>query len=168
MTREASRARLGSRSVGVAAVLAVATAVFVLRPVDDERVTGTDTDVTTAPSASTSSPSPTSPSVAPPARATDEEFCAEFRLLAESQGQFVSSGDDEAVDRLRTSADSLVEAGVPDAMSLPARSGYHTLISGVYDSIGLELAPEAVGAPSEPVEGGDAAFSSYMGQYCPP
>lgn len=148
-------------------MLAVATAVFVLRPVDDETVSGSATDATTAPSATTS-PSPTAPSVSPPARATDEEFCAEFRLLAESQGRFVSSGDDAATDRLRASADSLVATGVPDAMSLPARSGYYALISGVYDSIGLVLAPEAVGAPGEPVEGGDAAFSSYMGRYCPP
>ena len=160
------RARLLSRPVGVVAVLAVATAVLVLRPVDDETVTGAGTEATTAPSAATSSPSPTSPPVPPPA--TDEEFCAGFRLLAESQGQFVSSGGDEASDRLRASADSLVAAGVPDAMSLPARSGYYTLMSGVYDTIGLELAPAAVGAPDEPVDGGDAAFSSYLGQYCPP
>lgn len=163
-----SRARLLSRSGGVVAVLAVATAVFVLRPVDDKRVSGSATDATTAPSATPSGPSPTAPSVSPPATATDEEFCAEFRLLAESQGQFVSTGDDAASDRLRASADSLVATGVPDAMSLPARSGYYALISGVYDAIGLELAPEAVGAPGEPVEGGDAAFSSYMGRYCPP
>lgn len=165
-----SRARLLSRAVGVVAVLAVATAVLVLRPVDDERVTGTRTDATTPPSATTDTagPAPSSPSVSPPARATDEEFCAGFRLLAESQGQFVSDGGDEGGDRLRAAADSLVATGVPDAMSLPARSGYYTLMSGVYDTIGLELAPGAVGAPGEPVDGGDAAFSSYLGQYCPP
>ncbi|MFC7363376.1 hypothetical protein [Nocardioides astragali] len=162
-----SRARLVSRAAGVVAVLAVAAAVFVLRPVDDGPVTAAGTDATTAPPASTPTPSPAL-SVPPPASATDEEFCAEFRRLAESQGQFVSNGGDTSVDRLRASADALVATGVPDAMSLPARSGYYTLISGVYDSIGLELAPEEVGAPGEPVAGGDAAFASYMGQYCPP
>ena len=53
-------------------------------------------------------------------------------------------------------------------MSIPARSGYYTVISGVYDSIDDDLAPAAVGAPDEPVDGADAAFSSYLRQFCPP
>ena len=87
--------------------------------------------------------------------------------MAESQGQFVAD-DDGGADRLEAYASALVAQGVPDTMSLPARSGYFTLIDGVYDSIGLELDPGAVGAPAAPVEGGDAAFSQYLTQFCPP
>ena len=38
---------------------------------------------------------------------------------------------------------------------------------GVYDSIGSELAPKAVGAAVTTFEGADAAFTAYLDQYCP-
>jgi hypothetical protein len=140
-------------AVGVLAL--VALIVLVQRPAGDS---GTD-EPARATEETTSSP-------AAPAVASDEKFCAAFRALAESQAQFVAGAVDEAA--LEESADALVETGVPAGMSLPARSGYHTLIGSVYDSIGLDLEPGAVGAPAESVDGGDAAFSAYLQQSCPP
>jgi hypothetical protein len=141
-------------AVGVLAL--VALIVLVQRPAGDS---GTD-EPARATEEATSSPA------AAPAVASDEKFCAAFRALAESQAQFVAGAVDEAA--LEESADALVETGVPAGMSLPARSGYHTLIGSVYDSIGLDLEPGAVGAPAESVDGGDAAFSAYLQQSCPP
>jgi hypothetical protein len=145
-----------SRVVLALGVLAlVALVVLVQRPAGD---VGTD-EPARAPEETTSSP-------AAPAVAGDEEFCAGFRALADSQAQFVAGSSDEAA--LAASADALVDTGVPAGMSLPARSGYYTLIGSVYDSIGLDLEPAAVGAPADPVDGGDAAFSAYLQQSCPP
>ncbi len=87
--------------------------------------------------------------------------------MAEVQGEFVATGDGGDPAPLRAAADDLVAAGVPQGMSLVARSGYDTLLGGVYDSIGLELDPAAIGAPAAPVTGGDAAFSAYLAQFCP-
>ncbi len=140
-------------AVGVLAL--VGLIVFVQRPAGDDA----------APAAPDATPTST-PTSAAPAVATDEDFCAGFRALADSQAQYVAGAADEAA--LQESADALVETGVPDGMSLPARSGYFTLVGSVYDSIGLDLEPAAVGAPAESVEGGDAAFSAYLQQSCPP
>lgn len=157
MATPADRLRSSSTSrvvlaVGVLAL--VALIVLVQRPAGDSA-----NEPARATEETTSSP-------AAPAVASDEKFCAGFRALAESQAQFVAGAVDEAA--LEESADALVETGVPAGMSLPARSGYHTLIGSVYDSIGLGLEPGAVGAPAEPVGGGDAAFSAYLQQSCPP
>jgi hypothetical protein len=140
-------------AVGVLALVALVA--LVQRPAGD---TGSDEP--------SGSPEPSASAPAAPAVASDEKFCAGFRALADSQAQFVAGAADEAA--LEESADALVETGVPAGMSLPARSGYHTLIGSVYDSIGLSLEPEEVGAPAEPVDGGDAAFSAYLQQSCPP
>lgn len=141
--------------LGLGVLALVVLVVLVQRPAED---TGAD-----QPSAT---PEPTTSAPAAPAVATDEDFCAGFRALADSQAQYVAGAADEAA--LQESADALVETGVPDGMSLPARSGYFTLVGSVYDSIGLDLEPAAVGAPAESVEGGDAAFSAYLQQSCPP
>ena len=149
------------RIVLAAGVLAlVALIVLVQRPAGDA-----DTDEPPAAPEPTTS-EPTTSERAAPAVASAEEFCDGFRALADSQAQFVAGSTDEAA--LADSADALVDTGVPAAMSLPARSGYYTLIGSVYDSVGLDLGPEAVGAPADPVDGGDAAFSAYLQQSCPP
>jgi hypothetical protein len=140
-------------AVGVLAL--VALVVLVQRPAGD---TGSDEP--------TATPEPTASAPTAPAVASEEEFCAGFRSLADSQAQFLAGSADEAA--LQESADALVGTGVPAGMSLPARSGYYTLVGSVYDSIGLSLEPEAVGAPAESVDGGDAAFSAYLQQSCPP
>lgn len=144
-------------------VLAVALVMW-LRPAgsDDDARAGV------APTATDSSEAPPSASSAtPPATTSDEAFCDGFRRLAEVQGEFVATGDGGDPAPLRAAADDLVAAGVPQGMSLVARSGYDTLLGGVYDSIGLELDPAAIGAPAAPVTGGDAAFSAYLAQFCP-
>lgn len=158
MTTPADRLRSWSTSrvvlaVGVLAL--VALIVFVQRPAGDAEPESTPT-----------APADPTTERAAPAVASDEDFCAGFRALAESQAQFAAGSADEAA--LEESADALVDTGVPGGMSLPARSGYYTLISSVYDSIGLDLEPEAVGATDESVAGGDAAFSAYLQQSCPP
>lgn len=146
----------GPRLVLAVAVLAlVALIVFVQRPAGDD----TSGEPTATPESTTSER-------AAPAVANDEDFCASFRALAESQAQFAAGSADEAA--LEESADALVDTGVPAGMSLPARSGYYTLIGSVYESIGLALEPEAVGATAESVDGGDAAFTMYLQQSCPP
>ena len=68
---------------------------------------------------------------------------------------------------LRESARALVDTGVPARLSLPARSGYYTLIGGLYDFVGLGLDPAAVGAPDEFIATGEAAFATYLAQSCP-
>jgi len=141
-------------ALGVLAL--VALVVFVQRPAGDDGEAGTTP---------ASTPEETATERAAPAVASDEDFCAAFRALAESQAQFAAGSAEE--DALEESADALVDTGVPAGMSLPARSGYYTLIGSVYESIGLSLEPEEVGATSESVAGGDAAFSSYLQQSCP-
>lgn len=145
-----------SRALGVGGLLAVAAlVVFVARPTD-------------GPSPATDPPSSSAPAPAAPAQASDEDFCGGFRRLAESQALHLGQGEAADPDQLRESADALVEIGVPASMSIPARSGYYTVIGGVYESIDDELAPAAVGAPDEPLDGADAAFSSYLLEFCPP
>ena len=144
-----------ARALGVGGLLVVAAlVVFVVRPTD-------------APSPAPVTDPPSS-SAQPPAQASDEDFCDGFRGLAESQALYLSEGEGAEPDQLRESADALVEIGVPESMSIPARSGYYTVIGGVYESLDDDLAPAAVGAPDEPLDGADAAFSSYLLQYCPP
>ena len=154
--------RWRARVLALGLVVVAAVVVFAFRPTtsprpsSEGRPTPTTTPTTTASSAA--------PQVA--RTPTDEEFCSQFLLLAYSQGQFVS--DESLSADLQAAARSLVGTGVPDAMSLPARRGYDTMMSGVYESVGLELSPEEVGAPAQPPEGGDAAFSAYMNTFCPP
>lgn len=112
----------------------------------------------------TSTPSTTA--VAPP-EASEEAFCAEFRRLAAAQGEYAAVPDERASELLREAVDRLVEVGVPSTMTIPARAGYFTVLDGIYSSLGLSLEPGAVGAPDEPVEDADAAFTSYLTQYCP-
>lgn len=158
--------RLHSYALRAALLVVVVLVLFVLRPTGSPGPSGSEEDVAPADVQTTSgTPADGQPSD-PPRTATDEEFCAEFVRMAESQGQFVSGGAGGAA-QLEDAADALVGVGVPANMSLPARDGYFTLIGGVYDSIGLELAREAVGAPPTAVDRGDAAFSAYLAQYCP-
>lgn len=107
----------------------------------------------------------------PPPEADAADFCAAFLELAEAQISVqdapAGSTDHPAVLGLRAAADDLVETGVPRTMTLVARSGYHTLIGGVYGSLELELTAAAVGAPPEPVEGGDAALAAFLAETCP-
>jgi hypothetical protein len=147
-----------SRALGVGGLLAVAAlVVFVARPTDGP----SPAPVTDPPGSSAQPP-------AAPAQASDEDFCGGFRSLAESQALYVSQGESADPDQLRESADTLVGIGVPESMSIPARSGYYAVISGIYESIDDDVAPAAVGAPDEPLDGADAAFSSYLAEFCPP
>lgn len=173
MAEPADRHRAWSSSraglaVGVLAL--VGLIVFVQRPAGDTGATeapspagAVDTGAATTDSTPSGPPTPAFTGEVPVA--TDRKFCAEFRELAELQGQFVDGDVDE--DTLREAARSLVDTGVPAAMSLPARSGYYTLIGGLYDYVGLGLDPAAVGAPAEPVATGDDAFTTYLQQSCP-
>lgn len=111
------------------------------------------------PSASTELPAPQA--------ASEEAFCAEFRRLAAAQGEYAAVPDERAAELLREAADRMVATGVPETMTLPARGGYFTVMEGIYGSLGLALQPAAVGALDDPTEGADAAFSSYLVQYCP-
>ncbi|GAA1451199.1 hypothetical protein GCM10009641_85210 [Mycobacterium cookii] len=147
-----------SRALGVAGLLAVAgLVVFVARPTDSP-----------PPTPAADPPGSSAQPPAAPAQASDEDFCGGFRRLAESQALHVSQGESADPDQLRESADALVGIGVPESMSIAARSGYYTVISGVYESVDDDLAPAAVGAPDEPLDGADAAFSSYLAEFCPP
>lgn len=150
-----------SRALAVAALVAAAVLVFFLAPTD-----GGDAPAGPAGEASGSTTPPAADAAAPPT-ATDEEFCAGFRLVAERQGVFVGTADETSRRALEEAADDLVVGGVPASMSLPARSGYFTLLSGIYGSIDRGLAPAAVGAPEEAVPDGDAAFSAYLAEFCP-
>lgn len=120
---------------------------------------------TTAPSTAPPDSSSAPPSVLP--TPAEEDFCAGFRKLAATQSEYAAAPDARAVELLRIAADELIQLGVPTTMSLPARGGYHTVLEGIYESIGLSLDRSAVGALDEPGVNDDAAFSSYLAQYCP-
>lgn len=160
------RAQQRRYSYVLGAVLAVAVllVLFVLGPSGERDPSGAAPDVA-APSDGTTAATPEQvQTTGPPRQATDEEFCAEFVEMANSEAQFLADGEEDPLER---SADALLAAGVPPTMSLPARTGYYRLISSVYESIGLTLAPEAVGAVAPSVEGADAAFTAYLDRYCP-
>lgn len=110
---------------------------------------------------------PPSTAFSEPVVASEEEFCGQFRRLAAAQGEYAAAPDERASELLRDAADQMVATGIPATMTLPARSGYFTVLDGVYRSLGLSLDPAAVGALDEPVDAADAAFSSYLTQYCP-
>lgn len=143
--------------LAAAVLVLIGLVVFVQRPAGDSE------PVDQEPAAAPSGPE-TPAFTGEPAVATDAEFCAGFRGLEELQGQYVDGEVDE--DALRESAQALVDTGVPAGLSLPARSGYYTLIGGLYDFVGLGLDPAAVGAPDVPVAGGDGAFTAWLDQSC--
>jgi hypothetical protein len=156
--------RRSSYVLGAVLVVAVLLVLFVLGPSGEDGPSGTAPDAV-APGDRTTSVVPEEvQTTGPPRRATDEEFCDEFVAMANSEAQFLSDGEAEELQR---AADDLIAVGVPANMSLPARTGYFRLISSVYETIDLTLAPEAVGAVSSSVEGADPAFSAYLNRYCP-
>lgn len=151
--------------LAAAVVVLIGLVVLVQRPAGDTDPAGPQ------PAASTQETTPAAPSgpetpefTGEPSVATDAKFCAEFRGLEELQGQYVAGDVDD--DALRESAIALVDTGVPAGLSLSARSGYYTLIGGLYDFVGLGLDPAAVGAPDVPVAGGDEAFTAWLDQSC--
>ncbi|GAA5124524.1 hypothetical protein GCM10023339_46120 [Alloalcanivorax gelatiniphagus] len=161
-------ARRGRQSyvLGAALVVVALMVLLVPRPGGDEGPSGTAQDGASAAGEPTGSAAPQVQTTGAPREATDEAFCEQFVAMANVQGEFISNGETRP-DLLEQAADDLVAVGVPASMSLPARTGYFNVISGVYDSIGLGLAPAAVGAAPAPVEGSDVAFTAYLDQYCP-
>ena len=146
--------------VGFAVLLLCVLGVVVLvRPGDDDRVRRADAG---------SSPSGVMPSATPSTPPSEEAFCAEYRLLAAAQGQYVAQPDARGAEILREAADRLLATGVPETMGLPARAGYFVELSGVYGSIGATLAPEAVpGSGDGPVAGASGEFSGWLAAFCP-
>jgi hypothetical protein len=158
--------RISPRVVLAAAVLVlIGLVVFVQRPAGDTAPAAPEPAASTQETPAATPSGPETPDfTGEPAVATDAEFCAEFRGLEELQGQYVEGEADE--DDLQEAAQGLVDTGVPAGLSLPARSGYYTLIGGLYDFVGLGLDPAAVGAPDVPVAGGDEAFAAWLDQSC--
>lgn len=158
--------RISPRALLAAAVVVLIGLVVLVQrpagdgdPADPQPAASTQETTTAAPSG------PETPAfTGEPSVATDAEFCAELRGLEGLQGQYVAGDVDE--DTLREAAQALVDTGVPAGVSLPARSGYYTLIGGLYDFVGLGLDPAAVGAPDVPVAGGDEAFTAWLDQAC--
>jgi hypothetical protein len=158
--------RRQSYVLGAALVVVALVVLLVPRPGEDPESSSTAQDVA-VPGAGDSAAAPEQvQTTGAPRQATDEAFCSEFVAMANSQGDFVSGGETEP-ELLEQAADDLIAVGVPEAMSLPARTGYYAIISGVYDSIGMELSREAVGAAPTAVEGADAAFTAYLDANCP-
>jgi hypothetical protein len=162
------RTRISPQALlATAVVVLVGLVVLVQRPAGDR-----DDPAAPAPAASTQETTPAAPSgpetpefTGTPVVASVAEFCADFRGLEDLQGQYVAGDVDE--DALRESAQALVDTGVPADLSLPARSGYYTLIGGLYDFVGLGLDPAAVGAPDEVIAGGDEALTAWLARSCP-
>jgi hypothetical protein len=151
-----------------AALVAVALLVlFVPRPDDEAPSSGASSDA--APPQATEATTPPArgqvETTGAPRQATAEAFCTGFFAMID-EGRRAGEGKARP-DRLERLADDLLAEGVPAAMSLPARTGYYEVIAGAYDSIGLQLPPEAVGSSSAPVEGANAAFTGYLDEYCP-
>ena len=160
----ASQGRQSRYVLGATLVVSVLLVLFVLGPSGDEGPSDAAQDVV-APGDPTTSPARTEVQArVPPRQATEEEFCLAFVAVANSEAQFLAGGE---AGELQLSADDLIAVGVPRTMSLTARTGYYRLIASVYETIDMELAPEAVGAVSSSFEGADPAFSAYMDQYCP-
>lgn len=135
---------------------------MLLWPTDD----GGDRTSRGAPSPTTTAQAPPSQPSEPPV-VSEEKFCEEFRRLAAAQGEYAAVPDQTATELLREAADRMVAVGVPRSMTLPARGGYHGVLEGIYGTLGLTLDRAAVGALDEPAAGEDAAFGSYLTQFCP-
>lgn len=156
--------RLHTYVLGAALVVVVLLVLFVPRP-GGEGPTGPAPDVA-PPGETTPAARAEVQTTGAPRRATDEAFCDAFVAMVNSEGQ--PPGERETrTERLEQLADELLAVGVPATMSLPARTGYYEVMSDVYDHIGLELAPEAVGAASLSIEGAGAAFTAYLDKNCP-
>ncbi|NYE35339.1 hypothetical protein F4692_000443 [Nocardioides cavernae] len=171
----AQRSASSARAVlAVAVVAIVGLIVFVQRPAGDTAPAATPDPSDTSDTSGFAQPDevpdgqPSGPTTPPftgkVAVPTDEEFCAEFRRVDDLQRTYSRGRAD--TDDLREAAQALVETGVPAAVSLPARSGYYTLIGGLYDFVGLGLDPAAVGAPDAFVATGEEAFAAYLTQSC--
>ncbi|GAA5108493.1 hypothetical protein GCM10023339_07600 [Alloalcanivorax gelatiniphagus] len=153
--------------LGAALVVVTLLVLFVPRPGDEgeQDPSGAAPDVA-PPEEPAPSPRPQVEITGPPRESTAEAFCTGFFAMVD-EGRRAGEGKARPA-RLERLADELLAAGVPAAMSLPARTGYYEVISGAYDSLGLELPPEAVGSAPAPLEGANAAFTSYLDQNCPP
>jgi hypothetical protein len=154
--------------LAVALVALIGLIIFVQRPAGDIAPAATPVPAESAQPEEAPDTRPSGPTTPPftgevPV-ATDKDFCAEFRRVDDLQRQYASGEVDE--EALRESAQALVATGVPAGLSLPARSGYYTLIGGLYDFVGLGLDPSAVGAPDAFIATGEEAFATYLAQSC--
>ncbi|MFC5729101.1 MULTISPECIES: hypothetical protein [Nocardioides] len=152
-----------SARVGLAVLLGgVLAVVLFLRPGDDPAPPPT--------SPRSAAPSGVMPSATPSIPPSPKEFCDAYRTMAGAQSQYVVTPDARAAELLRERADQLLAVGTPASMPLTARGGFFVELSGVYASIGLALAPEAIPGAAElaEVQGASAAFGSFLAGSCPP
>ncbi|GAA4815015.1 hypothetical protein ACFQ0K_06815 [Nocardioides caeni] len=146
-------------------LLAVLGAVLFLAPGGDRAEPAPAPDSEAGPADAPATPSGPAPS--------EEAFCSAYRDLAAAQGQYVAQMDERGAELLRETADELVALGVPDSMSVLARTGFRLELSGIYGSIGLALDPTAVpGALTEDGDGtslsGSAGeFGAWLSELCP-
>jgi len=104
---------------------------------------------------------------------SEEAFCLAYGELAAAQGQYVALPDEGGARLLLSKADALVATGVPDSMSMLARTGYFVEISGIYTSLGQALDRSAVPGALEDdgsgtsVTGSGGAFGSWLNDFCP-
>lgn len=158
------RAFLRSPPALVAALVVVGAFVLVL-PRDGE-----DGPATPDPSAG---PVAVMPTATPVIAASEEAFCARFRMVADLQGQYAAQPDGTGAGLLRDEVDDILTIGVPDSMGGAARTGYFLDLSGIYESLGEELDPRAVPGAAADVTGGDSlsgpagAFGSWLSEFCP-
>ncbi len=152
-----------SGKIGLAGVLvAVLALMLFLRPGDG--------DPADEPADAGASPAGVVPSATPDAAPSEEAFCEGYRRLAAAQGQYAAVPDATGAEILRGAADDLLATGVPDSMPVLARGGWFIEISGIYGSLGEELAPEAVPGAADgdqQVAGASGAFASWLADLCP-
>lgn len=148
---------LWTRGGGAALVVIVLALVLFVRPGGD------DADQPSA------APSPEASASAAPDPPSEEEWCRGFRRLADAQAVYAAAPDTRGAELIREAADDIVAMGVPATMPVEARGGFYTAISGIYGSLGETLDPAAVpgAADGDQIAGSDAAFSSYLNEFCP-
>ncbi len=156
MSAHRGGSELWGRAAGAVLVLAVLGLVLFVRPGGGDE-----------PAAPDAKPTPTAevPGPAP----SEEEFCHLFRQLADAQAVYAASPDTLGAELVRNTVDDLVDLGVPESMPPEARGGYFTVLDGVYGELGSSLEPGAVpgAADGEQIAGSDAAFATYLDEYCP-
>lgn len=168
------------RILGVVALIAVIVGVVALWPRgdgdgdDDDAPDQAATSQAASEQATSEQPS-TSPASTSPAstaasagRASDEEWCADFRILAADQAEYVGGGGSS--DQLVQEASDLAVLGLPASMPPLAVGGWWALLDGIFESVGA-TPPPGTFLDDPPADQGqyeaEEAFTEYTTDYCP-
>lgn len=106
-----------------------------------------------------------------PTDASQEEFCANFKGLADDLSTLDPTGDaSEAISTLQDAADQMAETGTPDGISDEARHGLEVTlaaIQGLPDDATADDITNLESTLSEADKKDAQAFDDYLSEECP-